>query len=58
MDDVVTPQDLARELGRTDREIRVFLRAEFGRLAERGETRWQLTPEQAAAVRGRFARRA
>lgn len=57
-DDLMTPADLARELERSDKEIRAFLRAEYGRLAERGEVRWHLTPAQVAAVRRRFEGRA
>lgn len=52
--DEVTPADLARELGVEPKNVRDFLRREYGRLKERGETRWHLTPEQADAVRAHF----
>jgi hypothetical protein len=55
-DDEVTPERLATELGYSGRAIRGFLRQEYGKLAP-PETRWLLTPEQAAAVRARFPRR-
>jgi len=55
-DDVVTPADLERELGVPAKQIRVLLRAEYGRLAEQGETRWELTDEQVAQVRRALGR--
>ena len=49
--DEVTPADLARELGVPAKKIRDVLRAEYGVLAERDETRWELTAEQVSHVR-------
>lgn len=49
--DVVTPADLARELGAPAKKVRDILRAEYGVLAERDETRWELTDEQVSHVR-------
>ena len=54
--DVVTPADLARDLGVPAKQIRDVLRARDGLLAERGETRWELTPEQVEHVRAAFDR--
>jgi hypothetical protein len=50
----MTPNELARELHRSPKTIRAFLRSRYGRLWERGETRWHLTPVQEQAVRARF----
>ncbi|MDO8148827.1 MULTISPECIES: hypothetical protein [Isoptericola] len=52
----MTPADLERELGVPAQQIRNVLRAEYGLLAERGEIRWELTPEQVAHVRRAFQR--
>ncbi|WP_157446653.1 hypothetical protein [Cellulosimicrobium sp. TH-20] len=56
MSDPVTPADLERELGVSARKIRDVLRAEYGLLAERGDTRWELTAEQADSVRRALGR--
>lgn len=53
MSDVVTPADLARELGVTQKRIRAFLRSGWGTL-DNWTTRWQLTDEQVRAVRSEF----
>lgn len=55
-DDVVTPADLERELGVPAKQIRDLLRAEYGRLAEQGETRWELTDDQVSHVRRALGR--
>jgi hypothetical protein len=54
--DDVTPADLARELGIDAKRIRAFLRATYGKLNRSVVTKWKLRPDQAAAVRRRFAR--
>src|SRR5918994_395283 len=54
----VTPNDLARELATPPLAIRNCLRAKYGVLASRDETRWLLDAEQAADVRREFQRRA
>jgi hypothetical protein len=54
MADFVTPRDLAYELGVPQKEIRDYLRQEYGLLSTRSETRWQLNAGQAAAVRKYF----
>lgn len=54
-DAVVTPADLARELGVTPQQVRIILRAEYGTLPA-GESRWQLTDVQIAHVRAVVAR--
>lgn len=53
----VTPNELARELDVRPVTIRHYLRSEYGLLASRHETRWQLDAEQAADVRREFSRR-
>ncbi|WP_194165140.1 hypothetical protein [Pseudactinotalea sp. HY160] len=53
MDEVITPADLARELGVLAKRIRVVLREAYGKLPP-GVTRWKLTPEQVSHVRSRF----
>jgi DNA-directed RNA polymerase sigma subunit (sigma70/sigma32) len=49
-----TPASLARELGISQKRIRDFLRKEYGKLKP-FETRWQLDPGKAAAVRRNFS---
>jgi hypothetical protein len=49
----LTPADLSLELGIPQKRIRDVLRAFFGTL-EVGTTRWELSDEQADAVRDRF----
>lgn len=51
MNESVTPRELARELGVSPRSVREVLRRRYGKLAERQLTRWELTPDQADAVR-------
>lgn len=53
-DDLVTPAELARELGNDQRDVRIYLRATYGKLADVDETRWRLTSEQADAARAHF----
>lgn len=54
--DLVTPSDLECELDVPAKRIRVILRAEYGLLAERGDTRWELNEEQVAHVRHALGR--
>ncbi|MDN4479718.1 McrB family protein [Demequina muriae] len=51
----LTPADLAAELGVSPREVRRFLRREFARPEETHDTPWQVTADEARAVRERFA---
>lgn len=53
----MTPLELAKELGVSATAIRDYLRSEYGLLAERHLTRWQLTGEEAARVRAHFRAR-
>lgn len=48
------PEDLAKELNVSGKQIRGFLRSEFGRSAEAKGTSWVLTAEQAEKVMARF----
>ena len=52
-DDVVTPADLARDLGLSSKAVRAWLRDEYGTLISRGESRWRLTSDQVVFVRRR-----
>ncbi|WP_407669884.1 helix-turn-helix domain-containing protein [Ornithinimicrobium ciconiae] len=52
MSEVVTPKQLAEELGVSDRTIRQWLRNQGWQSVP--YTRWQLTAEQAARVRAHF----
>lgn len=54
MADFVTPRDLAHELGVSQKDIREYLRQQYGLLADRDETRWQLDVNQAESVREHF----
>ncbi|MES1212066.1 MAG: hypothetical protein ABUT11_00815 [Leifsonia sp.] len=54
MADLLTPADLSRELGVSQRRIRDFLRKEYGKL-EAFETRWQLDSTQVETVRRAFS---
>lgn len=54
MDDFIVPLELAKELGVSATAVRDYLRSEYGLLAERQLTRWQLTDEEAARVRAHF----
>ena len=51
MNDVTTPERLARELGYSGRSIRGFLRLTYGHMKYQ---RWELSPDRVAAVRLRF----
>lgn len=53
MNDPVTPADLSRELGVSQKRIRDFLRAEYGKLGPH-QTRWLLTEPQVVAVNAHF----
>jgi predicted site-specific integrase-resolvase len=57
-DDVVTPADLARDLGLSDKTVRDWLRRRYGTLASRNESRWHLTEDQVESVRLIAAERA
>lgn len=52
--ETITPAELARELGVSDRRIRQWLREQGWQSLP--YTRWHLTPEQAARVREHFRR--
>jgi hypothetical protein len=54
MADSVTPRDLSHELGVSQKDIRDYLREQYGLLADRDETRWQLDVNQAESVREHF----
>jgi len=54
MTDLITPNDLARELGVSAKKIRDYLRSKYGTLPPL-ETRWHLTESQASAVRAHFS---
>lgn len=51
---MLTPSDLADELGISPKRIRDYLRAGFTRPGDEKYQRWHLTPEMAAAVRQHF----
>lgn len=53
---LITPAELARELGVSARSIRVYLRGKYGRLEESNETRWRLDDVDADDVRRTFSR--
>lgn len=53
-----TPDDLARELGTTGRQVRAFLRARYPRSDYDLGARWDLTADQVSEVRARFSTRA
>ncbi|MFB9309793.1 hypothetical protein BJY17_000750 [Agromyces hippuratus] len=53
----MTPNELAAGLGISGQTLRAFLRREYGNLASRFDTRWDLTPEQVERARSHFARR-
>ncbi len=53
MTEPITPADLSRELGISQRRIRDVLRKWYGTLRP-PETRWRLTESQARAVRDLF----
>lgn len=52
MEEMATPDDLAKELGVAARTIRQWLRDQGWQSMP--YTRWRLTPEQADKVRARF----
>jgi uncharacterized protein YjcR len=54
VDDLVTPRQLAEELGLSDRTVRQWLRDQGWQGVP--YTRWRLTDEQAAQVRNHFRR--
>ena len=54
--DLLTPKQLAAELGVTDRAVRQWLRLQGWQSMP--YARWQLTPSQAALVRDHFAKQA
>ena len=56
MEDFETPGELARELGVSPKRVRDYLRSQYGLLAERNETRWQLDSLSADGVRVYFSR--
>jgi hypothetical protein len=54
MTDLITPNDLARELGASAKNIRGYLRSKYGVLPPL-ETRWHVTESQASDVRLHFS---
>ena len=54
MQEPITPNELAKELGVAPRTIRRWLRDQGWQSTP--YTRWRLTPEQADQVRARFGR--
>lgn len=48
------PEDLAKELGVSGKQIRAYLRSEFSRGPEAKGTSWTLTEDMAAKVVARF----
>lgn len=52
----ITPAELARELGRSPKQVRELLRLTYGKLV-RPVTRWELSPQQVEAVRHRLRSR-
>lgn len=52
--EVIRPEDLAKELDVSGKQIRAFLRQTFPRAAEQKRSSWYLTKQQADAVRERF----
>lgn len=51
------PEDLARHLGVSGRQIRYFLRKEYPRTPTEHAQPWYLTEKQVAAVKRRFSQR-
>lgn len=51
---MLTPNDLADELGVDSRQVRNFLREIYPRSAAEKHQRWHLTPAMADAVRRHF----
>jgi hypothetical protein len=51
---VIRPEDLAKELNISGKQIRAFLRREFTRPLSEKRTSWLLTKEMADAVRDYF----
>jgi hypothetical protein len=52
--EVIRPETLASELGVSGKQVRGFLRATFPRAPEQKRSSWNLTQQQADAVRTRF----
>lgn len=50
----MTPNELAAELGISPKALRDHLRSEYGRLSDRSQTRWHLSPTQIELARARF----
>jgi len=51
----IRPEDLAKELGISGKQIRAFLRRTFPRPLDQKRSSWFLTEKQAQAVRDHFA---
>ena len=54
---LVRPEELAKELEVSGKQIRAFLRAEFPRAAKEKNTSWQLNAAQVKRVREHFAKK-
>lgn len=54
---LMTPNELAADMGISSKTLRAFLRREYGNLSSQFDTRWELTPEQVEHARSHFAHR-
>jgi hypothetical protein len=54
----IRPEELAKELGVSGKQIRAYLRANFPRDAKAKNTSWHLNAAQAKKVREAFAKKA
>jgi hypothetical protein len=56
MSNVITPKELANEIGCDPKRLRSFLRANYTRPAEAKNTSWAITNDAAKAAREHFAK--
>lgn len=56
MTNILTPKQLANEIGCDPKRLRAFLRANFTRPNEVKNTSWAITPKAADAAREHFAK--
>lgn len=54
MSEQITPEELARQLGVSGRQVRRYLRSKYGKLPP-FVSRWNLSSAQTADVRAHFA---
>jgi len=52
----IRPEELAKELGISGKQIRAYLRAEYPRSAKEKNTSWNLNAAQAKKVREHFSK--